>query len=138
MAEIEVVDEVSEADNDRIGAFLGEHGLALGFVWDKKPLGIFLREDGELVGGLTGEFVFRWLHIKRVSVASAFRGKGLGRKLMIEAERIAAERNCLGIWLETFSFQAPDFYKKLGYSVFGELEDFPPGETRSFLMKRLR
>jgi hypothetical protein len=40
------------------------------------------------------------------------------------------------VWLDSFSFQAPGFYKKLGYSVFGTLPDFPKGETRYFFSKR--
>jgi hypothetical protein len=41
------------------------------------------------------------------------------------------------VFLDTFSFQAPGFYQKLGYRVFGELVDFPPGHTRQYLTKRL-
>lgn len=53
------------------------------------------------------------------------------------AEAIAHDKGCVGVWLDTFSFQAPDFYQKLGYSVFGELKDYPPGYSRFFLQKRL-
>jgi ribosomal protein S18 acetylase RimI-like enzyme len=56
---------------------------------------------------------------------------------MAEAERIAIDRQCEGIWLDTFSFQAPGFYAKLGFERFGLIKDFPPGQSRHFLMKRL-
>ena len=52
-----------------------------------------------------------------------------------EAAR-AFERGCHSAWVETFSFQAPGFYRKLGYEPFGEL-DYPPGHKRIFLHKRL-
>ena len=65
------------------------------------------------------------------------RGAGLGRQLLQRAEAIARERGCHGLWLDTFSFQARGFYEKLGFSLFGEIEDYPPGHSRFFLRKRL-
>jgi len=53
------------------------------------------------------------------------------------AEDEARHRGAKNAYLDTFSFQAPDFYKKHGYRVFGELQDFPPGHQRHFLTKRL-
>ena len=49
---------------------------------------------------------------------------------------VRLERGCHSAWVDTFSFQAPGFYRKLGYEVFGEL-DYPPGHKRFFLRKRL-
>ena len=69
-------------------------------------------------------------------MSDALRGKGIGRKLMADAEARALERGCHSAWVDTFSFQAPGFYPKLGYEVFGEL-DYPP-HKRIFLQKRLR
>jgi hypothetical protein len=53
------------------------------------------------------------------------------------AEDLAREKNCVGIWLDTFDFQAPDFYRKHGFSEFGQLQDYPPGHQRLFFHKRL-
>jgi hypothetical protein len=55
---------------------------------------------------------------------------------MASAEARALERGCHSAWVDTFSFQAPGFYPKLGYQAFGEL-DYPPGHKRIFLQKRL-
>ena len=55
---------------------------------------------------------------------------------MGDAEMRALERGCHSAWVDTFSFQAPGFYPRLGYEVFGEL-DYPPGHKRIFLQKRL-
>ncbi|MNJ78333.1 hypothetical protein D3C77_760620 [compost metagenome] len=53
------------------------------------------------------------------------------------AEDLAREKGCVGIWLDTFDFQAPGFYQKLGFTEFGQLEDFPPGHKRFYFQKRL-
>ena len=64
-----------------------------------------------------------------------WRGQGVGRALMGHAEAHARERECHSAWLDTF--QARGFYEALGYVPFGELEDYPPGQSRYFLRKRL-
>ena len=53
------------------------------------------------------------------------------------AEREAVNRGCHGAWLDTFEFQARGFYEKLGYEVFGSLDDNPRGSRRFFLRRRL-
>jgi hypothetical protein len=55
---------------------------------------------------------------------------------MAEAEVFARQRGLLGVWLDTFSFQARPFYEKLGFSVFGTLHDHPAGGARYFMQKR--
>jgi ribosomal protein S18 acetylase RimI-like enzyme len=54
---------------------------------------------------------------------------------MEAAEFEAKGRNCHAAYVDTFSFLALDFYQKLGYTIFGSLEDFPKGHTRYFLKK---
>lgn len=65
------------------------------------------------------------------------RGTGVGTQLMRMAEDEARSRSCVGVWLDTHTFQARPFYERLGYSVFADLPDFPPGHTRFYMMKRL-
>ena len=69
-------------------------------------------------------------------VGEGWRGGGLGRALMARAEDHARARHCHAAWLDTF--QARGFYEKLGYESFGVLDDYPPGQSRHFLRKRLR
>ena len=54
------------------------------------------------------------------------------------AEQEALARGCRGVYLDTFSFQAPGFYRKQGYTEFGELEGIPPGHSHYFFRKLLR
>ncbi len=91
----------------------------------------------EIIGGLQGEIFYRWLYIELLAVPEQARGEGTGSRLMDMAQTLAREKGCVGIWLDTFDFQAPDFYKRLGFTEFGHLDDFPPGHKRFFLQKRL-
>ena len=101
-------------------------------------LALLVRDDkGEILGGLYGRFFYQWLFIELLSVPEQARGQGMGSKLMQMAEDLAREKECVGIWLDTFDFQAPQFYKLLGYSELGQIADYPPGHKRFFFQKRL-
>ena len=91
----------------------------------------------EWMGGLTGYIWGGWLHLNFVWVMEALRRQGYGSQLMDAAEAFAAERGAFAATLETHSFQAPEFYAKRGYAIFGQLDDYPPGHTKLFLRKRL-
>ena len=93
--------------------------------------------DQEVVGGVLGEVYWGWFYIDLLWVKEELRGLGYGHRLLVHAEEEARQRGAKNAYLDTFSFQAPDFYKGHGYRVFGELADFPPGQQRYFLTKRL-
>jgi ribosomal protein S18 acetylase RimI-like enzyme len=97
-----------------------------------------LDRAGNLAGGLVGHTWTTWLHVTYLWVDERHRGAGLGSGLLAEAERIAsAERGCRAARLETWDFQAPEFYKKQGYEVVCVIPDYPPGITEYTLTKRL-
>ena len=108
-----------------------------------RPLALLLREPGgepgtqTVLGGLWGVSYWRWLFVDLLFVPEALRGQGLGSELLRRAETIARERACIGVWLLSFSFQAPGFYRRRGYTVFGHLADYPPRHGCFYLMKRL-
>ena len=93
------------------------------------------RED-TIVGGLTATAVLDWLFVEWLHVDEAHRGADHGTALMAEAEVYARDKGLAGIWLDTFAFQARGFYEKLGFTVFGTLDDHPRGSARYFLQKR--
>jgi GNAT superfamily N-acetyltransferase len=96
-----------------------------------------IRDDvGVVAGGLWGYTVFAWLHVQMLFVPEKLRGRGVGSALMAAAEAAARERGCLGAYVDTFSFQAAPFYRKLGFTPFGVRDDFPPGHHRVFFRKR--
>ena len=103
-----------------------------------EPIALLVRdESGEILGGLYGRVFYRWLYIDLLSVPEQGRGQGIGSTLMQMAEDLAREKDCLGVWLDTFEFQAPEFYKKCGYSEIGHIADYPPGHKHFFFQKRL-
>lgn len=105
---------------------------------DYERISIILKdEDFRIVGGLLGWIEWGCLQIEIVWVDEALRGEGLGRELMQTAEEVAGKKGCHLIKLDTFSFQAPIFYQKLGYEISGKLEDFPKGYTQYYLCKRI-
>jgi GNAT superfamily N-acetyltransferase len=105
---------------------------------DWKPLWIVGRDGaGSVQAGLRGVTEFDWLFVVWLWVAEPYRGQGVGSRLLSGAEAIARERQCSHSYLDTFSFQAPEFYERRGYGEFGRLEGFPPGHARIWLSKTL-
>ena len=104
---------------------------------DHKPLTITVREGEDIVAGLAGETVLGWIFIDLLWVSGEKRRSGLGTALMEKAEAEARKRGVRKAYLNTFSFQAPAFYKKLGYKQFGRLNDFPAGHSRHWMSKAL-
>lgn len=103
-----------------------------------EALSVFVRAiDGTVKGGLLGRSWWGWLYINIVWMHDDLRGQHFGTQLMQMAEQEGVKRGCHSVFLDTHDFQALPFYQKLGYTVFGELEDFPPGYTRYYLKKRL-
>jgi GNAT superfamily N-acetyltransferase len=104
----------------------------------EEPVHIFLRDEaGRIVGGLLGHIRWRWLYVAKLWIDDAHRGGGQGRALLLAAEAHAVSRRCVGAYLDTFEYQARPFYEKLGYSLFGTLEGYPPGYRQYHLAKRL-
>ena len=102
-----------------------------------RPLTVTLRESGRIIGGLVGETFLGWLYVSALWVAEGHGRQGYGRRIMETAEAEARRRGVKNAYLDTLSFQAPDFYAKLGYREFGRLADFPAGYDRCWLAKAL-
>ena len=94
-------------------------------------------ENGDVIGGILGGTYWGWMYIDILWVQEDFRHKGIGSKLLEEAEKEAIQRGCHHVHLDTMSWQAPDFYKKHGYEVIGILPDIPSGNQKYLLMKEL-
>ena len=136
MAAIKVERALGPAKRAVFKGLLAFNKQALG-NWDAKPLAVTVRHRGEIVGGLVAQTYLGWMFVIAFWVADEFRGKGYGSKVMQAAEKEARRRGMTNVYLDTFSFQAPGFYKKLGYREFGKLRNFPAGHSRSWLTKAL-
>ncbi|HYM03070.1 MAG TPA: GNAT family N-acetyltransferase [Stellaceae bacterium] len=126
-----------DADRAIILNGLVAHGAARAGAPDNKPLAVLVKNDrGETIGGLWGRTTWRWLFIELLWLPESLRGKGLGVDLIRRAEAEAIARGCVGAWLDSFDFQAgARYYTRLGYRVFGRIENYPPGHGRSYLQK---
>jgi GNAT superfamily N-acetyltransferase len=93
---------------------------------------------GRLLGGLILQSYWRESYIELLWMSARTRGIGLGSKLLKRAESHARRRGSRLIHLNTYSFQAPSFYEKLGYRRFGRMSGSPQGHSRHFYAKRLR
>ncbi len=94
-------------------------------------------DDDQLVAALTANTLWDWLYIDELWVDETCRGTGLGKQLMAKAEEYAISQNMTGIWLWTQSWQAPGFYRSLGFAEFTRFEDFPKKHSRIGLRKSL-
>ncbi|GCE07221.1 GNAT family N-acetyltransferase [Dictyobacter aurantiacus] len=122
-------------------AFNQSHSTALPIERvEPLPLQISLLDrTGMLLGGLVGRThtIPQWLEISIIWIDESMREQGFGRLLMEEAEHEARQRGCHYARVATGNFQAPAFYQKLGYRLYGKLENCPPGETVFYLWKHL-
>jgi ribosomal protein S18 acetylase RimI-like enzyme len=114
-------------------------------LWEKRPrpaesLQFYLLDaKGNLIGGIQGRThqIPEWLEITVLWVAEEMRKQGLGRELMHMAEDEARARGCRYARLATSEYQAPGFYRKLGYREYGMLENCPREETVYYFCKEL-
>jgi len=93
--------------------------------------------DQEIVGGVIGVIYWDWFSLDLMWVREELRGHGYGHRLLTLVEEEARKQGAKNVHLDTFSFQAPEFYMQHGYKVFGELKDFPQGYQRFYLTKEL-
>jgi GNAT superfamily N-acetyltransferase len=104
---------------------------------DYRPFAVTIRNKGKIVAGLVADTYWGWMYVNVLWVAEGHRRKGWGQALLGKAEAEARERGVRNVFLDSFSFQAPQFYAKLGYREFGRLNDFPSGHSRHWMTKAL-
>ena len=134
--------EVRDDPDPAIVARLGEEITAFNFdltgIHDGRELFAAIHdEDGELAAGVYGWTWGGTGWIERLWVRESHRGRGLGTELLGAAEHEARLRGCTQLGLTTHSFQAPDFYRRLGFAVCGEVADYPAGHAYLMLRKPL-
>ena len=136
MLEIRKAGDACDEVRQRILDTLSAHSDAAGHPFRPQTLSLEAW-DGEIyLGGIIARSVSDWTFIELLAVTDAARSRGVGRKLVEAVEQEAQRLGSVGLWLDTFSYQAPDFYRKLGFEEFGRIGDHPRGQDRIFLLKR--
>lgn len=134
----EITDSIQEKDKSEIMTGLINYNLARIENKSSKELGIYLKDkQGKMIGGLIGETHGNWLMIEFLWVDELHRGTHIGSQLLEQAESTAKKRGCSYAFLDTFSFQAPTFYKKHGYKEVFTLNEYPLTGKRFYFTKIL-
>ncbi|MDX9667931.1 GNAT family N-acetyltransferase [Pseudomonas sp. P5_152] len=136
---IEVTQDPQPAERQAILDPLRAHNIAHAGDGHYQEIALLVRDEHSeaILGGLYGKMFYQWLFIDLLSVQEQLRGQGIGARLMHMAEQLARDKGCIGMYLDTFEFQAPGFYSKLGFTEVGQIVDYPPGSKRYFFQKRL-
>jgi GNAT superfamily N-acetyltransferase len=136
---IEIVPQPTEADREVILELLASYNETVGGPAHYEPFAIRLTDTatGASVGGLWARIYYDWLFVDLLYVPQEARGKTIGTKLIATVEAFARRKGCSGVWLMTYSFQAPAFYRKLGYRAFATLNHHPKGNKLFFFRKSL-
>jgi GNAT superfamily N-acetyltransferase len=135
--QIIVGEQASQGDSDPVVRGLQAYNEARVGTEAGRPIAVSAYDGGVLLGGLVGVTQWCWLYIRHLWVSEDVRRHGVESQILATAGTVARSRGCRAVWLNTFSYQAPGFYKAIGYEEFGVLEDCPPGEAFYFLWKSL-
>jgi len=129
----------SDEDVQVVQSGLNAHNLAQPGIGGMQSLAAFIRSaGGQIVGGVSGRTWGEVLDIRQVWVHDDVRGMGYGRQLMQLIEAEAVKCGCRVAVLDTYSFQAPEFYRKMGYEAFGVIDGYPSSHRKYFMKKALR
>lgn len=98
---------------------------------------VVAKDKGAIIGGIRANAFWNYLDIELLWLDEKSRGKGLGSKLLKEAENFAKDKGFEFSKVYTASFQAEDFYKKNGYNTLAKLKDHPKGHDHTLLVKKI-
>jgi len=134
-----LTDAATPEDESVIRDGLGAYNFEKAGYRDYRPLAVLVSDPdtGGVVGGLYGSTSMGLLRIDRFFLPETLRKRGLGGRILREAEKEGARRGCSRAVLSTLSFQAPGFYQRQGWEVLGRIDCDPPGHTRFMMTKKL-
>ena len=117
---------------------LAAHNVAASGIGDRVDLAVFVHDEvGELAGGVTGNLWGAVLEVDFLWVRADLRGGGVGKQILSRLEQDARVLGASVLFLNTYSFQAPEFYRRQGYQVTEVIEGYPDGVQKIFLKKTL-
>jgi len=135
-----ITSDVSEEEMNVAHAGLRDYiEKQVGDKWKGTGIRLVVKDEADQVrGGLLGFTTLGSLVIEHLWVEEQHRGQGLGARLLSEAERIAVDNGCVGAQTYALSFQAPEFFGRMGYEVFGVSDGFPDPVREVYLIKRFK
>lgn len=134
----ECTDRPKPGDLEVVDAGLHRYNQAAADLDAVRPLACFARDEtGALVGGLRARCWVGAVEVQQLWVDGQRRRQGVGARLMQMLEQAARERGGALIYLDTFSFQAPEFYRRCGFEVAARIDGFPDGIAKYLMIKRL-
>lgn len=103
-----------------------------------KDINLYLKDESDqVVGGLFCETWLYGLYLDVFWISDEYRNKGYGKIMITEAERLGRELGCTFAHTCTFSYQSPEFYKRMGYEIFAVNDEYPEDIQQFFLKKKL-
>ncbi|HEY7348501.1 MAG TPA: GNAT family N-acetyltransferase [Ktedonobacterales bacterium] len=134
----QVEDRIDDQDYTFLQEQIHAYNMAATGYYDGRDIALLVRdEQGTIVAGLWGWTWGGMMKVQYLWVREEERGKDYGTRMLQAAEAEGRARGCRQVALDTHSFQAPLFYQKLGYEVYGTLDDDPIGYKTYHLRKRL-
>ena len=122
----------------KIGELIRSYNRSKRETAESEPLNLYFEdEQGQLLAGLVAETFGNWLEIEYLFVKEDLRGQGIGSQLLQQAESEAKKRNCRFAFVNTYQFQAPDFYQKYGYKEVFTMKEYPYTGQRHYYQKEL-
>lgn len=119
-----------------VDTILDEAAKAQGHPFEGRKVQLRAQDaEGRFLGGLIGAHLQRWFFVKLLAVAPEARGHGIGAQLLARAEALARADGLVGIYLDTFEFQAPRFYLREGYREVGRLPKVGDAPQRIWFAK---
>lgn len=125
----------SEGDSEYIHKRLQTHNAP--FMSDWEELSFHIKEDGRIIAGIVAERTADTVEVDYLFVEENCRGRGYGKALLEHVENIAREKGVRRILLNTYSFQAPKFYSRLGYQEVLKLEPCFGTHSQYYYLKEL-
>ena len=92
--------------------------------------------NGKIIGGALGYIKYGWYFLNDFYIEEEYRGHGIGTQIIKEIEQFALDNKALGVRVESWDFQDPKFYQKLGYVILSEFKDCPLGTVCYSLYKK--
>ncbi len=129
------------AENDSVGEFVNteftDYATDCDVVLNFEEFCFIAKDDGKIAGVITGRAYYNEVHIGDLIIGKAYRKDGVGSKLVAAVEDAFKGKGYEKIALTTFGFQAPEFYKKLGYELEYIREDKDPKLSKYFYLKKI-